>query len=134
MKKISRMAKAGAALALAAGALLPLAVTGTASADPNPNNHGSSPQWIRLSTSSHARVFGDPTQNYPSGTVLSNGDYVWADCWVAGDYVGTAGNVWYHTTYVYQYGTVTGVGSSWTFAPYVDAAAAFHNVPGVPHC
>ncbi|MFJ3791385.1 hypothetical protein [Kitasatospora sp. NPDC090091] len=131
---MNRTIKALAALALAGAAAL--GVTSQASADPNPNNHGSAPQWIGLNTGYHARVFGDPTQNYPTGILLSNGDAVWADCWVAGDYVGNAGNVWYHTTYVYyQHGSpIVGVGSSWTFAPFVDGAGAFHAVPGVPHC
>ncbi|MFD0274038.1 hypothetical protein ACFVHB_08990 [Kitasatospora sp. NPDC127111] len=130
---ISIRPKVAAAVLALTGALA-LGMTSQAAADPNPNNHGSAPQWIQLNTSYHARVFGDATQNHPTNTLLSNGDYVWADCWVAGDYVGDAGNVWYHTTFVYQYGQVTGVGSSWTFAPFVDGAATFHAVPGVPHC
>ncbi|WP_371493665.1 hypothetical protein OG871_01375 [Kitasatospora sp. NBC_00374] len=61
-------------------------------------------------------------------------DYVWADCWVAGGNVGNAGDVWYRTEDVWQNGGEIGVGVSWTFAPFVDNAVRFHNVPGLPHC
>ncbi len=126
-----RSIKALAALAIAGASVL--GVASQASADPNPNNTGSSPQWIQLDTSNHAGIYNSPYGG-TSSSYLSSGDYVWADCWVAGNSVGNAGDVWYHTTYVYQYGQVTGVGESWTFAPFVDYAAAFHAVPGVPHC
>lgn len=53
---------------------------------------------------------------------------------MVGDNVGNSGDVWYHTTFVYRNNQATGVGQSWTFAPFVDGAGAFHAVTGVGHC
>lgn len=131
---MTRSIKALAALALAGASVV--GVTSLASADPNPSNIGSSPQWVRLSTSHSAGVYtaADAGSGKYNNITLAPGDSAWADCWVAGGNVGNDGDVWYHTTWVYQYGVVTSSGSSWTFAPYVDGAAMFHNVPGLPHC
>ncbi|MBB4928378.1 hypothetical protein FHR34_007475 [Kitasatospora kifunensis] len=135
------MTKALAALAVAGASIL--CVTSQASADPNPNNHGSAGQWIKLVTSHDVGVYTQPSaesSKYDNITLAPGGNTsVWADCWVAGAYVGSAGNVWYRTEVVWlnnqwvNTGTPV-VGTGWTFAPYVDGAAAFHNVPGLPAC
>jgi hypothetical protein len=128
--------KALAALALAGASVL--GATSQASADPNPNNYGDRPLLIQLDTSDHVGVYTAPdagSSKVDGNLTLSPGDYIVATCWVAGGYVGNAGDVWYRTTEVrFNGGGDTYVGAAYTFAPYVDYAAAFHNVPGVPHC
>ncbi len=120
-----------------------LCVTSQASADPNPNHHGSDGGWIQLTTSHGVGVYTAPdagASKFNNITVFpGNNNAVWADCWVAGGYVGTAGNVWYRTEAVWVNGQWISTGTpvwntTWTFAPYVDGAAAFHNVPGLPAC
>ena len=90
---------------------------------------------LRLSTQYHARVFNDIFQGHPTDLVLSPGDRIQANCWAVGSDVGSSGDVWYHTAWAFYAGSWHGMGdNSWTFAPFVDGAAAFHDVPGVPHC
>ncbi|TYC66590.1 hypothetical protein EH183_42135 [Streptomyces sp. CB01881] len=132
---MTRSIKALAALAMAGASIL--CTTSQASADPNPNHTGSAPQWVQLRTSHYVGVYTSPdagSGKYNNITLAPNSDWVWADCWVAGGYVGSDGNVWYRTEAVWQYGQSVGVGVTWTFGPYVDGAAKFHDVPGLPHC
>ena len=66
------------------------------------------------------------------------GNAVWAMCWQAGQSIGDYGDVWYDTVEVDYNGPGTPNAAyfndetAWTFAPYVDGAAAFHN--GLPQC
>lgn len=134
---MTRAIKVFAALAMAGASVL--GATWQASADPNPNNTGSNPQWITLNTADNVGVYVSPNANSNKfdNITLAPGGMVYADCWVAGGNVGNAGDVWYRTWTVWRGPTGAkgiGVGTSWTFAPYVDHAAAFHNVPGLPHC
>ncbi|WP_042407740.1 hypothetical protein [Streptacidiphilus carbonis] len=124
-----------AALAVAGASVL--CVTSQASADPNPNNYGDRPLTIKLDTSAHVGVYASADPASPkvhNNLTLSPGDYIVATCWVVGKDVGTAGDVWYRTARVHNGSGDIYVGAAYTFAPYVDYAAAFHNVPGVPHC
>ncbi|MFB0626961.1 hypothetical protein [Streptomyces sp. AB3(2024)] len=132
---MARSIKALAALVMAGASIL--CATSQASADPNPNHTGSTPQWIRLSTSHYVGVYTSPdagSGKYNNITLAPGSDWVLADCWVAGGPVGSDGNVWYRTENVWQNNRSVAVGVSWTFGPYVDGAAQFHNVPGLPHC
>ncbi|RAG80954.1 hypothetical protein DN069_35135 [Streptacidiphilus pinicola] len=133
---MSRAIKSLAALALTGASVL--GVTSQASADPNPNNYGDRPTTIQLRTSDHVGVYtaADPGSGKVNGNLtLSPGDYIVATCWVVGANVGSAGDVWYRTAQVHiNGGGDIYTGAAYTFAPYVDYAAAFHNVPGVPHC
>jgi len=64
-----------------------------------------------------------------------DGDYIRADCWTVGQSIGNQGDVWYATSEVDYGATDSDTGfnpDAWTFAPYVDGAAAFHN--GLPRC
>lgn len=77
----------------------------------------------------------DATCDKTDGLTLSPGEFISADCWVSGGNVGNAGDVWYRTEYVAAVGQEWfDVTYSWTFAPYVDGAAEFRDVPGLPHC
>lgn len=133
--RFSKAARRTAVL-VAAPALALTVASGAASADPNPNNHGSAPQWIQLVTGDHVGVYNSANAGSSKfdNITLAPGDWVYADCWVAGGNVGSAGDVWYRTEVVSQSGQSIGVGVTWTFAPYVDYAAQFHNVPGLPAC
>jgi hypothetical protein len=120
---------AGAAAALAAGALL--LTTGSASA--------AADLHVALTNTGHGvGVYWDPNSGdgKASGDLwYRNGDSVYIDCWVVGESIGGQGDVWYATSQV-VYGaanTTTGFTPDvWTFAPYVDGAAAFH--AGLPRC
>jgi hypothetical protein len=132
---MNRVTKALAALAVAGASIL--SVTSQASADPNPNNHGSNPLWIELSTTNHVGVYTSPnagSSKFDNLTLAPWADEVLADCWVVGANVGNAGDVWYRTEAVYHNNQQISVGTSWTFGPYVDGAAVFHTVPDLPAC
>ncbi|RAG84547.1 hypothetical protein DN069_16385 [Streptacidiphilus pinicola] len=117
--------------ALAAGGL----VCATGSADaysatrvPLRTSHG---VGVYAAATSAAKKVGDDV-------LPGYGNAIWAMCWQVGQNVGNAGDVWYDTVEVeyngpgfpnVQYFTD---GTAWTFAPYVDGAAAFHN--GLPQC
>lgn len=130
MPKLRRtIAMATAAVALAGGA----AFVGGGSA----NAATAGPYWVTATGPDHVGVYDQAGVGAKYGVPdLNPGDEVYIDCWVSGGQVGSAGDVWYHTTWVYyptQGGAEDYVGSSWTFAPYVDGAAAFHNNL-VPNC
>ncbi|MET9182871.1 hypothetical protein ABZX88_32350 [Kitasatospora aureofaciens] len=132
---MARSIKVLAALAVAGASIF--CAASQASADPNPNNTGYNPIWIPLTTSHYVGVYTAPdagSGKWNNLTLAPHTSKVYADCWVAGGNVGSDGDVWYHTTYVQQSGWLTYTGDTWTFAPYVDSATQFHNVPGLPRC
>lgn len=133
--RFSKAARRTAVL-VAAPALALAVAAGTASANPNGSNHGSAPQWVHLITGNDVGVYtaSNASSSKYDNITLTPGDYVWADCWVSGGNVGSAGDVWYRTEVVDENGQEIGVGVSWTFAPYVDYADMFHNTPGLPAC
>jgi hypothetical protein len=80
---MNRVTKALAALAVAGASIL--SVTSQASADPNPNNHGSNPLWIELSTTNHVGVYTSPnagSSKFDNLTLAPWADEVLADCLV----------------------------------------------------
>ncbi|MEY9840241.1 hypothetical protein [Streptacidiphilus sp. EB103A] len=95
---------------------------------------------ISLSTSHGVGVYSqaDPgSSKYDYDLYASHGDSIVAICWVVGKQVGSDGDVWYKTSQV-NYGAYgysdyfNAPTTAWTFAPYVDGAAAFHN--GLNRC
>lgn len=95
---------------------------------------------ISLTTSHGVGVYSQATGNsakYDSDLWASHGDSIVAICWVVGQQVGNDGDVWYKTSQVnygaYGYSDYFNAPyTAWTFAPYVDGAAAFHN--GLNRC
>jgi hypothetical protein len=96
---------------------------------------------IVLSTSHCAGIYAAATSaTYKVGTDVCPGysNAVWAMCWKVGQSIGNYGDVWYDTVEADYNGPGTpnaayfSDGTAWTFAPYVDGAAAFHN--GLPQC
>jgi hypothetical protein len=133
MKPI-RLRRGLSALAVAAAALgATVVATGTANAG-QPDAI-----WFPLSNTGHGvGVYTEEADGPPSVSQQyepplfwrpGNPDQIEIDCWVVGGDVGNYGDVWYHTLSVY-YATSNDerdVGGGWTFAPFVDGAAEYHN-------
>lgn len=107
---------------------------------------GSASAWgptrIPLRNTGHGvGVYSQPTSasGKVSGDLSSqSGDVIYAMCWTVGESIGNQGDVWYETVEADYNGAFPNAayfpaGAAWTFAPYVDGAAAFHsNLPQCP--
>ncbi|MGW4379791.1 hypothetical protein [Kitasatospora sp. NPDC004531] len=126
-KWISKAAKAAVAATIAAAG-----VVGAGSAPAS----AATPIWVGHNTAHGVGIYNNyyPTAGKVDGDLAAYSGFLRIDCWVSGGQVGTDGNVWYRTWAV-DYGNYTDFygSAAWTFANYVDGAAAFHN-NSVPRC
>lgn len=132
--KSVRLRRGLSALTVAVAILGAAAVaTGTAHADE------STATWFPLSNTGHGvgvyteEADGPPSVSHQFEPPLlwrsGNPDQIKIDCWTVGGDVGNYGDVWYHTWVVYYADSndEREIGEGWTFAPFVDGAAEYHN-------
>lgn len=117
-----RSAMVAAVAAMAVGGVAAMTTSAFASAS------------IILDTSHGVGLYSGPSSAYgKAGADLSPGDGILATCWTTGQDIDNLGDVWYKTSEVlYLGGPWVGL-TAYTYAPYVDNNATFHE--GVlPHC
>ncbi|MFI1091861.1 hypothetical protein [Streptomyces sp. NPDC020917] len=129
--RLKRLFTSGA-VAMALAVSCAAATVGTAHADE------STLTWEPLTTTHWVGLYSMPdasSAKVPWADLRPGGDAVQYDCWKAGAYIGSAGDVWYHTWRAFYRltGYTAYVYPAWTFAPYVDGAADFHNHT-IPQC